>query len=220
MTNSSRVESSGTERIRETNISKDQRTINAKFQRHTELEFRNRRRSPDRLEGRHASRRLRSNFRFGIFGSIRNPFSRCRRTAFDEYGYSVHSLPLLASSSHPRSLRHPLRPILLLVLECDRDTRAKEEQTAARCRTKRRGRSGERPTSKWILIVLLVAPRDRRWLRRYSCYPWLKPLGRRVLRQAARERTLRGSSKKRDGKRRNEGQRERPGEEQSSGPFI
>lgn len=85
---------------------------------------------PDRLEGKHASRRLRSNFRFGIFGSIRNPFSRCRRTAlgtaFDECGYSVHSLPLLASSSHPRSLRHPSRPILLpVLLECDRDTRAR-----------------------------------------------------------------------------------------------
>lgn len=133
MTNSSRrreLNQAGAARKHETNISKDQRTINAKYQRHTELEFRNRRRSPDRLEGRHASRRLRSNFRFGIFGSIRNPFSRCRRTAlgtaFDDYGYSVHSLPLLASSSHPRSLRHPLRPILLLVLlERDRDTRAR-----------------------------------------------------------------------------------------------
>lgn len=45
----------------------------------TDLEFRNRRRSLDRLEGRHASRGLRSNFRFGIFGSIRNPFPRSRR---------------------------------------------------------------------------------------------------------------------------------------------
>lgn len=42
----------------------------------TDLEFRNRRRSLDRLESRHASRELRSNFRFGIFGSIRNPFPR------------------------------------------------------------------------------------------------------------------------------------------------
>lgn len=132
---------------------------------HDKLEFRNRRRSPDRLESRHASRRLRSNFRFGIFGSIRNPFSRCRRTAlgtaFDEYEYS---LPLLASSSHPRSFGHPLRPILLLaLLERDRDTRERgtNAQNEAE-RTESGEREKERPTSKWILIVLLVAPCDRR----------------------------------------------------------
>lgn len=164
-----RVESSGIACVRETNISKDRRAISAKYQRYTKLEFRNRRRSADRLEGGHASRGLRSNFRFGIFGSIRNPFSRCRRaalgTAFDECGYSVHSLPLLASSSHPRSLRHPSRPILLLApLERDRDTRAREEQTGGATQNEAvRTESGEgRPTSKWILIVLLVAPRDRR----------------------------------------------------------
>ena len=193
--------------------------INAKYQRHTELEFRNRRWSPDPLEGRHASRRLHSNFRFGIFGSIRNPFSHCRRTevgtAFDEYGYSLHSLPLLASSSHPHSLRHPSRPILLLVsLERDRDPRAREEQTAARPRRRREAERREEPTSKWILIVLLVAPRDRRWLRRYSCYPWLKPLGRRVLRR--RENVHREKDRKREMER----ETKRDEEAKPRGPFI
>lgn len=102
-----------------------------------------------RLEGRHASRKLRSNFRFGIFGSIRNPFSRCRRTAlgraFDEYGYSVRSLPLLAPSSHPHSLRHPSRPILLLApLERDRDARARGTNGGATQNEAERTESGGR----------------------------------------------------------------------------
>lgn len=115
-------------------------------------------------EGGRAPRRPRSNFRFGIFGSIRNPFSRCRRaalgTAFDECGYPACSLPSLTSSTHPRPHRHPSRPILLLALECDKDTPRGEKQT---WRGGMKERSGEKElTSKWILIVLLVAPRDRR----------------------------------------------------------
>lgn len=78
-------------------------------QRHaTDLEFRNRRRSLDRLSRGQArvARLLRSNFRFGIFGSIRNPFPLTLSLSSD----TQHNTALNASAGIPfvLSLRSPL----------------------------------------------------------------------------------------------------------------
>lgn len=113
---------------RETNISKDQAAINAKYQRHARIW--NSEIGDDLSIGSGASTR-----RAGCAAISGSVFSDRFATPFlalaaqRERGYSVDSLPSLASSSHPRSLGHPSHPILLLVLERDRHTRAREEQT-------------------------------------------------------------------------------------------
>lgn len=223
--------------IRETNISKDQPVINAKYQRHTytprtDLEFRNRRRSLDRLEGRHASRAAAAQQfpvrYFRIDSQPLSSLSRTRNARHTQHSTRVRVFrsfsPFARLVQSPSFARAPSsHPILLLVLERDRDTRAREEQTrrgAERSSGQDEERGGrEGPTSKWILIVLLEAPRDRRWLRRYSCYPWLKPLGAGGCLDKRRRRRQRGGRTRNRGRRKRRGT-EGPGEKPTTDPFI
>lgn len=111
----------------------------ARIARGSDAESRSGRRiSPDQRL-RAESRMSRGNFRFGIFGSIRNPFSsRCRHAAFDERAsiLRVHSLPI--AQYRPvtlvRTLVHPSHPILLLALKCDRDIHGRNRRDAEQSR--------------------------------------------------------------------------------------
>lgn len=151
MTNSSRPRESNQVvcrvYVRETNISKEPVVQSMRNTNDTlELEFRNRRRSARiGCEGRHASRRPRSNFRFGIFGSIRNPFSRCRRAALAGRSTST-GIPSIPSLRAPRPVTLVRSGTPCVQFYCLRrssvtETRAREEQTA----TRRGTESGERP---------------------------------------------------------------------------
>lgn len=102
------------------------------------------------------TRHRRGNFRFGIFGSIRSryPFWLVGPLVSHQFA----SAPSSAVSSRPGSIL--LRRGLIWMIE--KGTKERESQAQ------------EWSTTKWILIVV-GAPRDCRWLRRYSCYPWLKP---------------------------------------------
>lgn len=125
------------------------RAINAKYQRHwLELEFRNRRRS---LAGSAAKAEARvaqaaQQFPVRYFRIDSQPlFSLSTRSVgrpFDEYGYSVHSLP----SRAPRPVTLVRSGTPCVQFYCLRrssvtETRAREEQTA----TRRGTESGERP---------------------------------------------------------------------------
>lgn len=103
----------------------------------TDLEFRNRRRSLDRLEGRHASRGLRSNFRFGIFGSIRNPFPRSRRAL---RSYASAGIPFVLSLRSPRPVTLVRSGTPRIQFYCSYSS---VTETRARARGADAGRSGE-----------------------------------------------------------------------------
>lgn len=79
-----------------------------------------------------------------------------QRLAQHSTSAGIPSIPSLCSPRPVTLVRSGTPRVQFYCLCCSSvtETRAREEQTARR-RTKRRGRSGERPTSKWILIVLL-----------------------------------------------------------------
>lgn len=157
--------------------------------------------------GTRRARPLRSNFRFGIFGSIRNPFPRSleratpgTRSIQRECGYSVRSLPSLASSSHPRSLGHPPRIQFYCSCSSVTETRAREKNRrgAAQSEALDRTRSGEggRPdfqmdinSSAWSTPrSSLITPLQLLSLIKASGCWW-------VLRQAAAATTRRKNAK-------------------------
>lgn len=101
-------------------------------------------------------------------------FSPCRHTA--NAAFETAGIPFVLSLSsivysHPRPFEHPSRPILLLpscssATETRAGPRERKREREINDRDAPRGGEDterrEKPTSKWILIVVLVAPRDRR----------------------------------------------------------
>lgn len=77
---------------------------------------------------------------------------------------SARSFSPFASSSQPSFAQTPLASnFTACSIQCDRDTRGERGTNAVlQSRAERRGKREREADSKWILIVLLVAPRDRR----------------------------------------------------------
>lgn len=124
--------------------------INAKYQRHAELEFRNRRRSLPIAGSKAGTRRASCAAISGSVFSDRfaTPFLAVDAQRLAERSTST-GIPFIPSLCSPRPVTLVRSGTPRVQFYCSRrssvtETRAREEQTAARRRTERRGRSGGR----------------------------------------------------------------------------